>query len=60
MEDFYLLYPQCTKNSIERVFREIFVKEKRQNDLRPCYYASAAVLEELGLLESEELVEAAK
>ena len=42
------------------MFREIFVKEKRQNDLRPCYYASVAVLEELALTESDELAELAK
>jgi hypothetical protein len=29
------------------VFKEMFVKEMRNNDKRPCYYAHASVLEEL-------------
>jgi len=40
-------HPECSKKSIERVFKEIITKEKREGDLRPVWYASEAILREL-------------
>jgi hypothetical protein len=47
VNDFSEKYPQCSKSKLEQVFKEMFVKETRNNDKRPCYYAHASVLEEL-------------
>ena len=40
-------YPECSKKSIERVFKEIIIKEKREGDLRPVWYATETILNEL-------------
>ena len=50
-------YPDCSKKSIERVFKEIIIKEKREGDLRPAWYATESVLgelEEFGTAEGRE------
>ena len=50
-------YPDCSKKSIERVFKEIIIKEKREGDLRPAWYATETVLgelEEFGTAEGRE------
>jgi hypothetical protein len=31
-------FPDCSKKSIERVLKDIVVKEKRGSDVRPVYY----------------------
>lgn len=56
IDNFHLKYPDCSKKSIERVLKEIVVKEEREGDLRPCYYATNEILEELNL-NSEETAE---
>ena len=40
-------YPECSKKSIERIFKEIIIKEKREGDLRPAWYACEDILKEL-------------
>ena len=50
-------YPECSKKSIERVFKEIIIKEKREGDLRPAWYASDAILKELSEFETPEGIE---
>ena len=47
IDDFNDKYPECSKKSIERVFKEIIIKEKRDSDLRPAWYATEAILIEL-------------
>ena len=44
VDEFNLKFPDCSKKSIERVFKEILIKEKRENDLRPCWYATEQIL----------------
>ena len=57
IDDFNDKYPDCSKKSIERVFKEIIIKEKRENDLRPVWYASEEILSELPELATEEAKE---
>ena len=40
-------YPDCSKKSIERVFKEIIIKEKREGDLRPVWYVAQSTLDEI-------------
>ena len=47
IDDFNEKFPECSKKSIERVFKEIIVKEKRECDLRPAWYATDDILAEL-------------
>ena len=47
VDDFNAKYPDCSKKSIERVFKEIIVKEKRENDLRTVWYATEQILLDL-------------
>ena len=47
IDDFNDKYPECSKKSIERVFKEIIIKEKRDGDLRPAWYATEEILSEL-------------
>ena len=54
IDDFNIKFSECSKKSIERVFKEIITKEKREGDLRPVWYATDQILEELKL-SSEEL-----
>ena len=57
-EDFNAKYPDCSKKSIERVFKQLFVKEKRGNDQRPVYYTTPEILAEhelAALVDMEEL-----
>ena len=54
IDDFNDKYPDCSKKSIERVFKEIIVKEKRENDLRPVWYATDEIMKELELNSEEE------
>ena len=39
VDEMHALKPECSKKSIERVMKEIIIKEKRAQDLRPVYYA---------------------
>ena len=59
IDDFNDKYPECSKKSIERVFKEIIVKEKRDGDLRPAWYATDAIISELSV-NTEELMILAK
>ena len=49
IDDFNDKYPECSKKSIERVFKEIIIKEKREGDLRPGWYATEEILAELAV-----------
>jgi hypothetical protein len=40
-------YPQCSKKSIERVLKEITIREKREGDERVVYHATAELWAEL-------------
>jgi len=33
-------HPECSKKSIERLLKEIIVKEKRYQDIKPVYYVA--------------------
>jgi len=59
VDDFNSKFPECSKKSIERVFKEFIVKEKRDNDVRPAWYATAEILKELQM-DSPEVVEELK
>lgn len=39
--------PDCSKKAIERMFKEYIVKEKREGDLRPVWYATTECLASL-------------
>lgn len=43
-EDFNLLHPECSKNSIEKKLKEYFSKDKRGVDPRQRYYANDDML----------------
>ena len=62
IEDFLEQHPECSRNSVCRKF-ELFVKEKRSNDVRQRYYVTEAALEGLEEfpkgLETEELIQLA-
>ena len=40
IEEFHEKYTDCSKKSIERVFKEIIIKDKLDGDLRPAWYAT--------------------
>lgn len=40
-------YPQCSKKSIERVLKDITIREKREGDERAVYHATADQWKEL-------------
>ena len=40
IESFHEKYPDCSKKSIERVFKEIIIKDKMEGDLKPVWYAT--------------------
>ncbi len=48
IDQMHARHPDCSKKSIERVFREVTVKEKRGQDVRAVYYATEEVLGEIG------------
>ena len=47
IDDFNDKYPECSKKSIERVFKEIIIKEKREGDLRPVWYVTEETLNDI-------------
>ena len=53
-------YPECSKKSVERVFKEIITKEKREGDLRPAWYATVEILDELENFRTSEGIEELK
>lgn len=40
VDEMNVRYPDCSKKSIERVLKEVIVKEKREHDVRPVYYVA--------------------
>jgi hypothetical protein len=40
IDDFNQKFPECSKKSLERDFKEFIVKEKRDSDLKPVWYAT--------------------
>ena len=65
IDDFNEMYPECSKNSIERKLKECFNKDKKQEEPRQRYFASEELLVNLteefpGGCENEKLVELAK
>jgi hypothetical protein len=55
IEDFYALYPACSKKQIEKKINSLFVKEKPENEPKPRWMASEATLTEHQLVGNEEL-----
>ena len=51
LDDFHLKYPDCSKKSIEKKLKDLFVKEKRDDDPRHRYYATESTLVEQNLEE---------
>ena len=51
IEDFHTKYPECSKKSIEKKMRDLFVKEKRGEDPRTRWYATESTLADLNLIE---------
>jgi len=49
------LNTDCSKKSIEKKLKELFVKEKRNDDPKARWYATEVTLDEVGLLTDEEL-----
>ena len=67
IEDFAEAHPECSRNSIEKKVKELFVKDKRDNDPKQRYYVLETAFEsgplaELfpGGLSNSELVELAR
>ena len=57
LEDFSCQNPECSKKSIERKMRDLFVKEKKGEDPKARWYATESTLFELNLNEDLSLVE---
>jgi hypothetical protein len=55
MEDFNIKFHECSKKSIEKKIRDLFVKEKRTIDPRTRWYATESTLVELNLSEDQTL-----
>jgi hypothetical protein len=59
IEDFNLKNPECSKKSIEKKMRQLFVKDKKNEDPRARWYATESTLVELNLTEDSSLNEVA-
>lgn len=55
IDEFNQKYPDCSKKSIEKKMRELFEKDKKEEDPRQRWYATESTLVELNLTEDEEL-----
>lgn len=55
VEDFHQKYPDCSKKSIERLLKEITVREKRDGDEKAVYYCTAECWQELTEVQQAEL-----
>lgn len=44
IDDFNEMYPECSKNSIERKLKECFIKDKKPEEPRLRYFASEDLL----------------
>jgi hypothetical protein len=60
IEDFNTNNPECSKKSIEKKMRELFVKDKKGDDPRARWYATESTLVDLNLTEDNSLVELIK
>jgi len=47
IEEVNKLYPECSKKSIERLLKQITVKDRKEDDERVVYYATEECLSEL-------------
>lgn len=45
IEEFVKVHTECSRNSVEKKIKELFVKDKRGNDPRQRYYTQEAALE---------------
>jgi hypothetical protein len=55
IEDFNAQFPECSKKSIEKKTRDLFVKDKRESDPRTRWYATESTLADLNLVDNAEL-----
>lgn len=55
IEDFNTQFPDCSKKSIEKKTRDLFVKDKRDNDPRTRWYATESTLADHNLVDSPDL-----
>jgi hypothetical protein len=53
MEDFNKVYPDCFKASIEKKFKEICAKVKKEKDLKSRYYVFENIIKSFEIPESE-------
>ena len=64
IEDFLEQHVECSRNSVEKKLKELFVKEKREQDLRARYYVTEAAFTTVTVFEGgvdcPELVQLAK
>ena len=54
-EDFNVKFPECSKKSIEKKMRDLFVKEKKGQDPKARWYATESTLVELNLTDDQQL-----
>lgn len=47
VEDFHSKYTDCSKKSIERLLKEVTLREKRDGDEKAAYYATAECWQDL-------------
>ena len=57
IEDFNAQFPECSKKSIEKKTRDLFVKDKRDTDPRTRWYATESTLVDLNLVDSPALAQ---
>lgn len=44
IEDFNARFPECSKKGLERLMKDMIIKEKREGDIRPSLYATQSSL----------------
>ncbi len=54
-DSFHLKFPDCSKKSIDKKMRDLFVKEKKTEDPKPRYYATESTLADLNLEQDQQL-----
>jgi hypothetical protein len=49
IDEFNIKFPDCSKKSIEKKMKDLFVKEKKNEDPKLRYYATESTLADLNL-----------
>lgn len=55
IDDFNARFPECSKKSIERKMRDLFEKDKKEQDPKQRWFATESTLMELNMQDDEEL-----